>query len=46
MHGSEWEGRSVTTFSTPNWVGTAQQELEKTRIENVRLYYYKYFGME
>lgn len=31
----------------PNmWVGTAQQELEKTRIENVRLYYYKYFGME
>ncbi|MFM7883345.1 MAG: DUF5838 family protein, partial [Microcystis panniformis] len=31
----------------PNmWVGTAQQELEKTRIENIRLYYYKYFGME
>jgi len=28
------------------WVGTAQQELEKTRIENVKLYYYKYFGME
>lgn len=26
------------------WVGTAQQELEKTRVENVRLYYYKLFG--
>ncbi|MDY7050780.1 MAG: DUF5838 family protein [Microcystis panniformis WG22] len=31
----------------PNmWVATAQQELEKTRIENVRLYYYKLFSME
>ena len=31
----------------PNmWVGTAQQELEKTRIENIRLYYYKLFSME
>lgn len=28
------------------WVGTAQQELEKTRIENIRLYYYKSFTME
>ncbi len=28
------------------WVGTAQQELEKTRIENIRLYYYKLFSME
>jgi LynF/TruF/PatF family peptide O-prenyltransferase len=28
----------------PNmWVGTSQNELEKTRIENIRLYYYKYF---
>ena len=28
----------------PNmWVGTAQNELEKTRIENIRLYYYKSF---
>jgi len=26
------------------WVGTSQQQLEKTRIENVRLYYYKFFG--
>ena len=25
------------------WVGTAQKELEKTRIENIRLYYYKSF---
>jgi LynF/TruF/PatF family peptide O-prenyltransferase len=31
----------------PNmWVGTAQKELEKTRIENIRLYYYKSFKME
>lgn len=28
------------------WVGTAQKELEKTRIENIRLYYYKLFKME
>lgn len=28
------------------WVGTAQKELEKTRIENIRLYYYKHFKME
>jgi len=28
------------------WVGTAQKELEKTRIENIRLYYYKSFKME
>ncbi|MDM3850231.1 DUF5838 family protein [Dolichospermum sp. UHCC 0684] len=29
----------------PNmWVGTVQKELEKTRIENVRLYYYKSFN--
>ena len=28
----------------PNmWIGTAQKELEKTRIENIRLYYYKSF---
>lgn len=28
----------------PNmWVGTAQKELEKTRIENIRLYYYQSF---
>ncbi|WP_072033566.1 DUF5838 family protein [Aphanizomenon flos-aquae] len=26
------------------WVGTVQKELEKTRIENVRLYYYKSFN--
>jgi len=25
------------------WVGTAQKELEKTRIDNIRLYYYKSF---
>jgi LynF/TruF/PatF family peptide O-prenyltransferase len=25
------------------WVGTTQKELEKTRIENIRLYYYKSF---
>ena len=32
---------------SPNmWVGTAQKELEKTRIENIRLYYYKSFKME
>lgn len=31
----------------PNmWVGTTQKELEKTRIENIRLYYYKFFKME
>ena len=31
----------------PNmWIGTAQKELEKTRIENIRLYYYKSFKME
>ncbi|BBD55900.1 hypothetical protein NIES204_32190 [Planktothrix agardhii NIES-204] len=30
----------------PMWVGTAQKELEKTRIENIRLYYYKSFKME
>lgn len=31
----------------PNmWVGTAQKELEKTRIENIRLYYHKYFQKE
>jgi hypothetical protein len=31
----------------PNmWVGTTQKELEKTRIENIRLYYYKSFKME
>lgn len=31
----------------PNmWVGTAQKELEKNRIENIRLYYYKLFKME
>jgi LynF/TruF/PatF family peptide O-prenyltransferase len=31
----------------PNmWLGTAQKELEKTRIENIRLYYYKSFKME
>ena len=31
----------------PNmWVGTAQKELEKTRIENIRLYYYKLFKVE
>nr|6PGM_A Chain A, PirF Geranyltransferase [Microcystis aeruginosa PCC 7005]6PGM_B Chain B, PirF Geranyltransferase [Microcystis aeruginosa PCC 7005] len=30
----------------PNmWVGTTQKELEKTRIENIRLYYYKSFKM-
>ena len=28
------------------WVGTTQKELEKTRIENIRLYYYKSFKME
>lgn len=28
------------------WVGVALEELEKTRIENIRLYYHKYFGME
>ena len=28
------------------WVGITQNELEKTRIDNIRLYYYKYFGME
>ncbi|NCR28600.1 MAG: LynF/TruF/PatF family peptide O-prenyltransferase [Microcystis aeruginosa LE13-04] len=28
------------------WVGTTQKELEKTRIENIRLYYYKFFKME
>jgi LynF/TruF/PatF family peptide O-prenyltransferase len=28
------------------WVGTAQKELEKTRIENIRLYYYKSFKTE
>ena len=28
------------------WIGTAQKELEKTRIENIRLYYYKSFKME
>ena len=27
MHGSEWEGRSVTTFSTPNSIKTL---LDKT----------------
>ena len=27
-------------------VGTTQKELEKTRIENIRLYYYKFFKME
>lgn len=26
------------------WVGVALEELEKTRIENIRLYYYKYFN--
>ena len=31
----------------PNmWVGTTQKELEKTRIENIRLYYYKSFKIE
>jgi LynF/TruF/PatF family peptide O-prenyltransferase len=28
------------------WVGVALEELEKTRIENIRLYYYKSFKME
>ena len=28
------------------WVGTTQNELEKTRIDNIRLYYYKSFKME
>lgn len=28
------------------WVATAQKELEKTRIENIRLYYYKSFMKE
>ena len=27
----------------PMWVGVAEEELEKTRIENIRLYYYKSF---
>jgi LynF/TruF/PatF family peptide O-prenyltransferase len=28
------------------WVGVTQEELEKNRIENIRLYYYKSFKME
>jgi LynF/TruF/PatF family peptide O-prenyltransferase len=28
------------------WVGTTQKELEKTKIDNIRLYYYKSFKME
>ena len=28
------------------WVGVALEELEKTRIENIRLYYHKYFKIE
>ena len=25
MHGSEWEGRSVTTFSTPNRINSIEK---------------------
>ncbi|NCR42766.1 MAG: anacyclamide synthesis protein AcyF, partial [Microcystis aeruginosa W13-11] len=42
--GHNFDFSKLTVLSM--WVGTTQKELEKTRIENIRLYYYKSFKME